>query len=408
MATRLRNIVFCALAIVITCAAILYKIADLSEFLPEELDNGKRSYLEGADLQPLPEITLDGFVSGSLQDELESYFSGCWPARDSALLANASLQRSFISAAALPFGYDTWHTYYGSAQVYYAPQYALFETPDAPSEENATLLEDAASAINELHEKHPDIKIIVAMSDRSRITDANPLHSLSNNTADYSFFEKHFFGNLDEEITVVTQRKETPEVFFTCYFKTDHHWNIYGAYEMYRVIAEELGKNAIQKEGVIDFPSNPFYGSIARAGLDCNQQDILSDFEFDLPKFEIWRNGKIISRSDKDAYLSNSQSLDELRSMYNAYAYYYGGDYDRLVYVNHERRDSDCLIIGDSYTQPIEQLMASSFCKTIVLDPREFKGSTEKQITDNNISTLILLMGSNTLLDPCVADCLKR
>lgn len=275
MATRLRNIVFCALAIVITCAAILYKIADLSEFLPEELDNGKRSYLEGADLQPLPEITLDGFVSGSLQDELESYFSGCWPARDSALLANASLQRSFISAAALPFGYDTWHTYYGSAQVYYAPQYALFETPDAPSEENATLLEDAASAINELHEKHPDIKIIVAMSDRSRITNANPLHSLSNNTADYGFFEKHLFGNLDEEITVVTQRKETPEEFFAYYFKSDHHWNVFGAYEMYESLCEELNVEAVKPTSRVEFPQMPFYALLHETAWTAQLRTIL-------------------------------------------------------------------------------------------------------------------------------------
>lgn len=407
MATRLRNIVFCALAIVITCAAILYKIADLSEFLPEELDNGKRSYLEGADLQPLPEITLDGFVSGSLQDELESYFSGCWPARDSALLANASLQRSFISAAALPFGYDTWHTYYGSAQVYYAPQNALFETPDAPSGKNATLLEDAASAINELHEKHPDIKIVVAISDRSRITDANPLHSLSNNTADYSFFEKHFFGNLDEEITVVTQRKETPEEYFAYYFKSDHHWNIYGAYEMYESLCEELSIGTVEPTSTVEFPQMPFYGSIARNGLDCSIEDYITDLVFDLPEYQVWRNGKQLQRNHADLYTQPDESYDNNLSTYNGYGYYFGSDYDRLVYTN-QKGEGSIMLIGDSYTQPIEKLLASHYSNEIVVDPRHFKGSLEEQISDADVQSIVLLMGSNTLLNSKMQDCLMR
>lgn len=406
MATRLRNILFCALAITITCAAILYKIADFGNFLPEELDNGRRSYLEGANLQPMPEITIEGFISGSLQDELESFFSGCWPARDAALTANASIQRSFIRVAAVPFGFETWHTYYSSNQVYDASQNALFETPDAPSSDNAAQLENVAALINELHSKHPDIEIVVAMPDRSRITEANPLFALSNNAAGYDFLDQHFFQKLSSEIPVITKQKSADD-YFDFYFKTDHHWNITGAYEMYTSISEELGIETDPVIGSVSFPNAPFFGSIARAGLDLDQTDIITDFSFNLLELEVWRNGERFQRNGKNDYLSGGTNLNELQSKYNAYAYYFGGDYDRLVYVNPDQDNSDCIIIGDSYTQPIEQLIASSFYKTIVLDPREFKDSVNGQIADNDISAIIFLLGSNTLLDPSVTTSLE-
>ena len=407
MTTRLRNILFCTLAIIITCAAILYKIADFGNFLPEELDNGRRSYLEGTNLQPMPEITIEGFISGSLQNELESYLSGCWPARDAALAANASIQRSFIRAATIPFGFETWHTYYSSNQVYNASQNALFETPDAPSSDNAAQLENVATLINELHYKYPDIEIIVAMPDRSRITKANPLFTLSNNTADYSFFEQHFFQKLSSEISVVTEKKSADN-YLDFYFKTDHHWNITGAYEMYGSISEELGIEVAPIMGSVSFPNVPFFGSIARAGLDLDQTDIITDFNFDLPELEVWRNGERFQRNGKNDYLSENANLNELQSKYNAYAYYFGGDYDRLVYVSPDHNSSNCIIIGDSYTQPIEQLIASSFYKTIVLDPREFKDSINGQIADNDISAIIFVLGSNTLLDPSVTTSLEN
>lgn len=407
MATRIRNVFFCALIIIISCAAILYKIADFGNFLPEELDNGKRSYLEGANLQPLPEITIEQFISGSLQDELESYFSGCWPARDAALAANASIQRSIIQTAAIPFGFETWHTYYGSSQVYNASQNALFETPDAASPDNAAQLDNIAASINELHYEHPDIEIVVAMPDRSRITEANPLFSLSNKGADYDFFAQHFFRKLSSDISIITEKKSADN-YFDFYFKTDHHWNIAGAYEMYTNISKELDLEVVPIQGSVNFPNAPFFGSIARAGLDLSQTDILSDFNFDLPELEIWKNGEQFQRNGKSDYLSENTTLNELQSRFNAYAYYFGGDYDRLVYVNPDQDNSNCIIIGDSYTQPIEQLIASSFYKTIVLDPREFKGSTKSQISDNNPSAIIFLLGSNTLLDPCVSASLNN
>lgn len=397
--TRIRNICFCLICIVVLCTAILYKAADMMGSLPEGLDNGRRSYLEGAALQPLPGISLAAFASGDFQDEMEDYLSGCWPARDEALLANAALQRGAISIANIPFGFKAYPTFFGSTRNYSPEAGALFETPIQSTDDIAAALESAAAAANELHRTFPDIQMVIAMPDRSLISEANPSLSLSgNDIVDYSYMDRHFFGNLDEDIDIVLDPKMNSDEFLASYYRTDHHWRMSGAYDMYKLIASKADLEAVDPSGSISFDDLPFYGSNSRGGLDCSLSDVIVDYEFALPAYRVWKSGKQIERNHRVEYYAESSSLDLNSATYNAYAYFYGSDYDRIVYtVESNEGKGDCIIIGDSYTQPIEPLLASSFHSTFVLDPRHYEGSLKACIEENDIETIIVLAGNNTI-----------
>ena len=115
--TKARNIIFAALFLLVIFAAIEYKAADFIDVIPEALDNGEKSYIEGAPLQPLPELSFTRFMQGALQDETESYLSGCIPSRDQALLLNAAMQRVIIRTANIPFSFDAFPTFFGSSYI---------------------------------------------------------------------------------------------------------------------------------------------------------------------------------------------------------------------------------------------------------------------------------------------------
>lgn len=404
--TRIRNVVFCAVCIVIFCAAILYKAADMTDTLPEELDNGKQSYLEGAALQPLPELSLTAFTSGDLQDEIEDYLSGCWPARDEALLANAALQRNLIQLAATSFHFDTWHTYYDSDQVYNSSSNALFEVPDAATNANAKTLESAAKAINSIQENHPDMRVVIYITDRSRLSNANPVQSLSNSAIDYEFIQAHFFELLNDDIEVLTDPLDTPTDFFAYYFKTDHHWNIHGAYQAYCKIAKTLDITPLEPTGEVEYPEHPFFGTLDRRGLYSSLSDTISDYLFDLPPLSTFRNNKPFERNHKTQYRTKD-GLDANQAKYNAYEYYFGNDTDKVVYDNPEMDSGNCLMIGDSFMHPIEPLLASAFSKQTVIDPRLNKANLSTEIEASEADTLVMILGTNTLLNSAVVPYLN-
>lgn len=112
------------------------------------------------------------------------------------------------------------------------------------------------------------------------------------------------------------------------------------------------------------------------------------------------RNGKL-------DYVSGE--VDEKKVWSNGYGYYFGSDFDRIVYTNgSDQTGKNLLVIGDSFTQPIEPLLASAYAKTHVLDPRYFKGSIRDYIGENDIDDVVVLVCATTLKNGDALDTLAR
>lgn len=210
---RLRNILFSSLVCVVLLSAAAYKSADLTDTLPHELDNGTVSYLEGGSLQPLPLFSIERFMTGDYQDEMESYLSGCFPARDEALLLNAGYQRTLIDFASTPFGIDAIPTFYSSAKYYSKAAGTLFEQPTAGTSSVMSKLSLYAGSLNSIIEKHPDIRLVSFVPACSRITQANPVSNLQSNSLTFPELLSFMENQLDSRIILLGSDSASVEDF---------------------------------------------------------------------------------------------------------------------------------------------------------------------------------------------------
>ena len=110
-----------------------------------------------------------------------------------------------------------------------------------------------------------------------------------------------------------------------------------------------------------------FNGSYARQTRMLCATETFSCYTFVTPDMTVLVNGKKGSYGHLSAYARGKYPNEELR---NHYAWCYGGDYARVEYLNQNSENGTLLVIGSSYTNAINPLIASHFSRTIFIDPR--------------------------------------
>ncbi len=395
---KARNVCFTIIVLAVLFCAIGYKVADRANVLPASLDNGRQSSIEGKSLQTVPEVSLDSILQGTFQDEAEDYLSGCFPNRDGALLANASLQRDVIQVANTTFGYQAVPTFYGSAYSYDASAGTVMRTPYAFTSLEPSL-DKSITLMSKIAENNPDTRFMCYMVDNATCSEANPAMSLMSDPFRASdvedMFEAHSTSNLDWYV----EQHDDLDDYLRMYFATDHHWKISGAYAAYSVIAEDLGMNQVSVLGTSEYSDYPFYGASSRAGLCLVPGDYIQDMDFDLPDYRVLCGGKEKERGGKQAYKDGT--ISKKQSGLNGYAAYYGSDYSRVVYTteaNEGNGHGNLLIVGDSYTNCMEQLFTSTYAQVHVLDLRTYdEGSISQYIASNNIDDVLFIQCQQSL-----------
>lgn len=400
-----RNIITCALMLVVLFGGIMYKIADKIELLPAGLDNGSYSYLEGGALQKLPEFSLDRITSGIFQDEVEAYVSACFPSRDRALLANAAAQRSVIELAALPFSFTCFPTQFGGTKLYDRVSSGLFELPATSDRSTMGNLEEFAASVTAMHDSNPGCNVVVFVPDCTRVTEANPSSELVHNSLSHADLLEYLSNAIDPDVEVTHFESKDSDEFFELFYKTDHHWTIDGAYRAYQTIAQVLGLETISPLSRVSYDGYPSYGSIARQGLYLTADDHISDFVF--PDFDgtVIVNGEIKPRDGKTSFADGS--VDEGLAVFRSYESYFGMNYSVVQYANNSsKNDRNLLIVGDSFTQPVEPMLAASYKNTFSIDPRSnyYTDSLSAFIDENDIDDIVVIMRITTMVEDGVAE----
>ena len=347
---RLTAILFIAVFAVSVCV-----------FLAGTLFGGKEvSDLENRTLTAFPALRPESFLSGDFQDELEEalgdHLTGSETIRAAVRDAQAGalrMEQSVLYALnpALKSGYTQAAEGYW---FYGGDSNRIVEKPveDPAGEEALQTLADQVNGIE-------GVQVFLYFIQNSRSVD----------------FDRPEEGTaLYDKVCACFPTAKCAAFTFTDYedykqwfYQTDHHWNNRGSYRGYREIVELLGKGEPVEAGEeIEFPF-VFNGSYARKTNQLCADESFRVYRFELPDYTVTLNGKRGKYGRMDAYLKGRYEEEPLT---NHYSNCYGGEYGEIVYDFGTEGRGTLLIIANSYSNPINALIASHYDRTMVVDPR--------------------------------------
>ncbi len=392
---KARNIAFIVL-IFAALGCVIVSNAAASAFGTEQ---SERSYLEGRLYQVFPDISVQSFMDETLQDETEAYLSDSIPYRNDVVLWNAALQRASIESANLVAGYEVYPTFFGSNYLVAPSQGRLYEMP-YKQDTWEELCDNALPKYQQVMDDHSDIRWCFAVIDRSTTSEESPAASLVSDNADITWFRDKLAQVTDEG-----QLVDISGLSFADgdYFTTDHHLTIQGGQKVYRAIADSLGIEPIEFEDTYTLFDGPFYGSMARSGLDTSFSDIVEDVHYEHGDYQVWADGEEKSID----YLCKGFSEDGYTPQdryYNAYAGCFHGDPGLIEIRNEEAPEKTLLIVGDSYSKNIERFFAEGYSCVYRLDLRHYDGTLDDFLDDNKVDDCVFICCSETIFKETVAD----
>ena len=205
----------------------------------------------------------------------------------------------------------------------------------------------------------------------------------------------------DYEISYLTFNNY--EDFANNFYKTDHHWNHKGSYDAYKSIINMMTNDKPLKpiEEIV-FDDIYFYGTAARSTQIFSYNEKFSVYRFDIPKYTVLVNRKKGEYGKEEEYFNGIYDTNRL---VNHYGVFYGGDDGELVFDFNKHKKDNVLILGSSYTNAINKLIASHFNKTYIVDLRHYhysvgeKFDLKKYIDQNHIDKVLIISDYNFLQD---------
>ncbi|MEG1997749.1 MAG: hypothetical protein RR051_04835, partial [Clostridiales bacterium] len=188
--------------------------------------------------------------------------------------------------------------------------------------------------------------------------------------------ESCFFAALDKrQIAYINMRPifMAEKAYDRFYYKSDHHYNLLGAYRTYEQIAKKLAEDGWncamldQRELIFEQLPNPFCGSRGRKlyGLSpVADQAVIYSLVKPIP-FRRFDDGVAV---DATVFALPQSSQDQV-----SYSLYMGGDIGETVIETNRPALPDVLLFGDSFTNALETLLYTGFDQTRSVDLRYYQ-----------------------------------
>ncbi len=226
-----------------------------------------------------------------------------------------------------------------------------------------------------------------------------------------------FFGSLDKRIQTGWVKIDKIEDKVKKYFKTDHHWNVFGYLEAYHSLIGMLQNNYpdlgdVRKAKVHTFGEISYYGSNALAVSSYKISDMYAVADFSLPEHTLKINYDVPYGSDKTLEQNLAIYMDGKYNTEKGYSHYI--QFYRIPnYIEYpaNKTGRNLLFIGDSYSPPLLEVIASYFDKTFV---RYIDSNTPPEISyndyieENGITDVIVLEMSTRLVFNYYGDSIER
>lgn len=359
-----RKVTAKAVVAVVLSVFILF-MSVLSVALPDKtFSENENKYLNG-----FPEFSLDSLFSGDYIAKVETYLQEHFPYRDFFVGGKADVE--------IALGKDQ------NNGVYYGKDGYLIQQFYASSQAD---LDKKIATINNFIEKLDGVNVTVSIAPSSNLVNGD---KLPDNRPDddiqavLDYINGEINGNIANLSTTLTEINKVQQL----YFKTDHHWNTYGAYYAYAEIMKSMGETPIpisEYEKVV--LSTDFKGTMFSQGGFFNVAG--EEFTFLQNKnpaslvVDYGVTGGVTDTLFSDKYLTEKDK----------YAYFLDGNHPMVTVKNENAPiDKHILIVKDSYANIMVPFLADSFSEITIVDLRFYAGSISDYVAEYGVDEVVIL-----------------
>jgi hypothetical protein len=353
----------------------------------------KISHVEYRMLEQQPDLTFDNLLSGEYAKKYEAYFTDQFPGRNLWLRLYLYIQK-FTGKTFLNDNYyiskDNW----------------ILKKPieKLPKKE----LDIAAQNLNEFAK-------FVSVHGADLFYFSLPHRDNTINVKFPPYVKKgmglvnkeYFLSQLSKEnMKVVDIRKSFIHQFSKSelndmYFKSDHHWNMLGAFAAYEKINKVLSREPyyVANEPAYKMTciqNKKFEGSYNRQiymMVDPSDEKLCLSMPKDsrFSKFDFYLQDKKVQM--QTFYGSGLKSDNKTITYHGLYTL----DLPEINIINHNVKNSNVLIIKDSYANPIILHIAQHFHKTTVFDIRHNERTVEQYMKEKDLDAVIIMYNDQNI-----------
>ena len=336
------------------------------------------NYRENRYAYQLPKFSKESFANGDFQNEYELALSDQIP-----LAANMKLVEKTISLIEKEVYY--WNrkdTYNNMGGMYLFNDNLVYYHKDLSQIKSK--IDTKVKNFNSVIKDKNNVYLYYIEKD----TDINFENNQKN--GEYEYLEEQ----LGKDFKITKFSINSLKEFKNYFYRTDHHWNYKGSYKAYTELVKFLNLDNPIKNDVEKCLNSTLSGSkSAVIGGSVMFREKFCYYDFDIPKYKIYINNELQKNyTDRDYYITNNPFSV-------GYAGFYGNDYGLLEFDFNNPSKGNLLIIGESYDNAINELLASHFNKTFNVDLRHYENDIGKKfdynefINENNID-IVLFIGN--------------
>ena len=305
-------------------------------------------------LAAFPECNTETLTDGTFQKSLDTWLSDHMPARSFFVGLNAD--------------YDLLSGRNGAKGIYLGQDNYLFPKPVQDGE---TLLKNAGY-IQEFADDLDNIPVYMTVVPSSGAVNSDKLPAVHETYRDAEWITA-FREKLGKNVRFVDVQQDFAKAAAKrqLYYKTDHHWTSYGAFECYRLLGAAMGYTPLAERDFDKEKVKGFYGtSYAKAALWFLPPDTV----------ELWSNHQqpddavtVAIHDGQDNKTGSSYFFREQLKNDDKYPVFLDGNHSLVRITNTAAEGGTLIVIKDSYAHTLVPFLSQHYRNIVMVDLRYYK-----------------------------------
>ena len=318
-----------------------------------------------------------------LETDIENRFNNYFPFSNkiNSLFygVNASIDKLYSKYIYLKDNSDNEHLFLDRENNFYylVSQYSSSELDER--------MEKQVNFYNDINNKYPDIDLMLYLPLRYSETSFKNINGVHDKIVDFT-------KKINPSIKYSVFDSNSSLEYLNYFYKTDHHYNSYGAEKVYLDILNKYGltNNLHLTHKIV---RDNYYGSLAKSILSTNIVDKLSAIDTKV----------ILGTNITDSKFKPLKVENNKNPFFDYFVVYFNGQYDEIIYTNKSNYNRNLLIICDSLAWQIDYLLANNFDRTHVINMKYGKWTKNDLILDdyikkNNITHILFLRETKNIV----------